>query len=96
MTDIATSDRARELLAALSEQLAARGQRYELVVVGGSGLLALGFPDRPTGDVDVVALWEAGSLRTAKPLPQSSSMPATELHATLACQSTGSIQGRQI
>lgn len=70
MTDITTSNRARELLAALSEQLAARGQRYELVVVGGSGLLALGFTDRPTRDVDVIALWEAGSLRKAKPLPQ--------------------------
>jgi hypothetical protein len=70
MTDITSSDRARELLAALSEQLAARGQHHELVVVGGSGLLALGFTDRPTGDVDVVALWDAGSLRKAEPLPQ--------------------------
>jgi hypothetical protein len=70
MTDITTSDRASELLAALSEQLAARGNHYELVVVGGSGLLALGFTDRPTRDVDVVALWDAGSLRKAEPLPQ--------------------------
>jgi hypothetical protein len=70
MTDITTSDRASELLAALSEQLAARGNHYELVVVGGSGLLALGFIDRPTRDVDVVALWDAGSLRKAEPLPQ--------------------------
>ena len=71
MTDITNYDRARELLAALSEQLAARGQHYELVVVGGSGLLALGFIDRPTRDVDVVALWDAGSLRKAEPLPQA-------------------------
>jgi hypothetical protein len=70
MTDITTSDRASELLDALSEQLAARGQHYELVVVGGSGLLALGFTDRPTKDVDVVAVWDAGSLRKAAPLPQ--------------------------
>ena len=70
MTDITTSDRASELLTALSEQLAARGQHYELVVVGGSGLLAQGFTDRPTKDVDVVALWDAGSLRKAEPLPQ--------------------------
>lgn len=70
MTDITNSDRAGELLAALSEQLAARGQHYELVVIGGSGLLALGFTDRPTRDVDVVALWEAGSLRKAEPLPK--------------------------
>lgn len=70
MTDITNYDRARELLIALSEQLAARGQHYELVVVGGSGLLALGFIDRPTRDVDVVALWDAGSLGKAEPLPQ--------------------------
>lgn len=41
MIDIARSERVRELLVALSEQLAARGQHYELVVVGGSALLAL-------------------------------------------------------
>jgi len=70
MNDITTSERAHELLAALSEQLVARGHHYELVVVGGSGLLALGFTDRPTRDVDVVALWDTGSLRKAKPLPQ--------------------------
>lgn len=70
MTDIATPDRASELLAALSEQLATRGQHYELVVVGGAGLLALGVTDRPTKDVDVVALLDAGSLHRAKPLPQ--------------------------
>ena len=71
MPDITNSDRAVELLGALSEQLAARSQHYDLVVVGGSGLLALGFIDRPTRDVDVVALWDAGSLRKAEPLPQS-------------------------
>ena len=96
MTDITTSDRASELLAALSEQLAARGQRYELVVAGGSGLLALGVTDRPTRDVDVVALWEAGSLRKAKPLRKSSSMPVIESHAMLASQRTGSIPDRPI
>ncbi len=70
MTDITSRDRAKELLAALSEQLAARGQYYELVVVGGSGLLALGFINRPTRDVDVVALWDGRALRKAEPLPQ--------------------------
>lgn len=70
MTDITSARRASELLVALSEQLAAHGQHYELVVVGGSALLALGVSDRPTKDIDVVALWEAGSLRKAAPLPQ--------------------------
>lgn len=69
MTDILNASRADELLAALAEQLAAAREHYELVVVGGSALLALGFIDRPTRDVDVVALREAGVLRKAKPLP---------------------------
>ena len=69
MIDITTSGRVRELLVALSEQLAARGQHYELVVVGGSALLALQLVDRTTKDVDVVALRQAGSLRKADPLP---------------------------
>jgi hypothetical protein len=69
MTDIARSGRVRELLVALSEQLAARGQHYELVVVGGSALLALELVERTTKDVDVVALRQAGSLSKADPLP---------------------------
>jgi len=69
MTEISGSDRVREVLAALSEQLAANGQRYELVVVGGSALLALGLVERTTKDVDVVALRQAGVLSKADPLP---------------------------
>jgi uncharacterized nucleotidyltransferase DUF6036 len=69
MTDILTTGRTEELLTALAEQLATAGERYELVVVGGSALLALGLIDRPTRDVDVVALREAGALTKAEPLP---------------------------
>jgi Nucleotidyltransferase of unknown function (DUF6036) len=69
MTDIASLDRANELLTALSEQLASRKRHYEIVVVGGSALLALGFVDRATKDVDVVALSDAGALQKADPLP---------------------------
>lgn len=58
-----------ELLAALSEQLAVAGARFELVVVGGAGLLALGIIDRPTRDVDVLALRVGGELVKAEPLP---------------------------
>ncbi|MFI5039004.1 MAG: DUF6036 family nucleotidyltransferase [Solirubrobacterales bacterium] len=69
MTDIPNASRADELLRALAEQLAAAGESYELAVIGGSALLALGLIDRPTRDVDVVALREAGVLTKAKPLP---------------------------
>ncbi len=59
-----------ELLTALSEQLAVAGARCELVVVGGAGLLALGIIDRPTRDVDVLALRVGGELVNADPLPR--------------------------
>jgi hypothetical protein len=58
-----------QLFSALGEQLAARGQRIELVVIGGSGLLALGLIGRPTGDVDIVALLSSGTLAKPRPLP---------------------------
>lgn len=59
------------LLSALGEQLALRGERYSIVVVGGSALLVLGLISRPTRDVDVVALLHDESLISAKPLPES-------------------------
>ncbi|MEA2311677.1 MAG: hypothetical protein QOE28_1645 [Solirubrobacteraceae bacterium] len=54
------------LLSALGEQLAARGAHFHIVVIGGSGLLALGLGDRATQDVDVVAFVENGGLVTAR------------------------------
>jgi hypothetical protein len=69
MSDI-TQDKAEELLHALGEQLAARGERYELVVIGGSALLALGLIERTTKDVDIVALRTEEGLETADPLPE--------------------------
>jgi len=68
MSDI-TPDRASELLLALGEQLAARCERYELVVIGGSALLTLGLVERTTKDVDIVALRSGDDLESAKPLP---------------------------
>lgn len=69
MSDI-TQKRAEELLLALGEQLAARGERYELVVIGGSALLALGLAERTTRDVDIVALRSDAGLDSADPLPR--------------------------
>jgi hypothetical protein len=59
------------LFAALGEQIEAQGARIELVVIGGSALLALGLISRPTRDVDVVALLEAGRLSDPRPLPEA-------------------------
>jgi hypothetical protein len=58
MAIISNMDEAQthRLFSTLGAQLAARGERVELVVIGGSGLLALG-PDQPRyPHVDVVAL----------------------------------------
>jgi Nucleotidyltransferase of unknown function (DUF6036) len=69
MSDIANKDAADRLLSALGEQLAAARERYELVVIGGSGLLALGVIERSTRDVDLVALRSGDELGSANPLP---------------------------
>jgi hypothetical protein len=58
-----------DLLRALADQLAARGERYTLAVVGGSALLALGLVSRATRDVDVIAIVEDRKLVSAQPLP---------------------------
>jgi hypothetical protein len=64
-----TPQRLDTILSALGEQLEAHGARLQMVVIGGSALLALGFLTRSTKDVDVVALAEDGELRPASPLP---------------------------
>jgi hypothetical protein len=69
MSDIADKDAADRLFVALGEQLARAGHRFELVVIGGSGLLALGIIERSTRDVDLVALRSGDDLDSAKPLP---------------------------
>ncbi|MBS1844437.1 MAG: hypothetical protein JST53_08485 [Actinobacteria bacterium] len=69
MSDIASVEAADRLLSALGEQLADLGQRFELVVIGGSGLLALGLIKRSTRDVDILALRSGDELGSARPLP---------------------------
>jgi len=71
MKGIANSDIAEQILAALGEQLAAKGDSYELVVIGGSGLLVLGLIERATQDVDLVALRVGSELEKPDPLPTS-------------------------
>jgi hypothetical protein len=60
---------AHELLEALGQQLAAVGSSFDLVVIGGSALLARGLIERATRDVDVVALGSPEGLRSAVALP---------------------------
>jgi hypothetical protein len=69
MSDI-TPENADLLLRALGEQLLVRDERFELVVIGGSALLALGLVERTTKDVDIVALRSGDDLELAEPLPE--------------------------
>ena len=62
--------RAQQILSALGDQVDAAGERFEIVVIGGSALLALGLIDRTTRDVDLVALVEDGGLVDPEPLPE--------------------------
>jgi len=65
------AERADELLGALGEQLEAAVQPFDLVVIGGSALLALGLVERTTRDVDVLAIASPEGLVPADPLPSA-------------------------
>lgn len=58
------------VLNALGATLAERGLSYEILVVGGSGLLLLGSISRTTKDVDVVAIRLEGDFREVSSLPE--------------------------
>lgn len=51
-----------ESLQTLGELLAERGHGFEVVAIGGGGLLLLGIIDRPTKDLDLVALRDGETL----------------------------------
>src|SRR5689334_8369636 len=58
-----------EALSTLGEVLESRKQRFEVVAIGGGALLLLGVLERPTKDLDIVALVIRGELRTSEPFP---------------------------
>ena len=59
------------LLSALARRLSLAGERFELVAIGGTALIALGLANRATRDVDVVALLADETLVSATPLPRA-------------------------
>ncbi len=63
------ADGLRVALDTLGTLLVDRGLSYEIVVVGGGGLLLLGLIRRPTKDLDALALVENGTYVLARPLP---------------------------
>ena len=66
-----TPERAEQVFLALEEELRASRAVFELVVIGGSALQALGLIDRATRDVDVMALVHGAGLIPADPLPDA-------------------------
>jgi len=58
-------------LEALGALLADRGFAHELVAIGGGSLLLLRLIDRPTKDLDLVAVVIDGAYVSADPLPDS-------------------------
>jgi hypothetical protein len=72
-----------EALRTLGEVLESRGLSYEVVVIGGSGLMLLGLVDRPTRDLDALALVEDGHYIPAAPLPLPLSHEVARVGRTL-------------
>ena len=60
-----------QVLVALGAVLASRGSIFEIVVVGGSGLLLLGLAERTTRDLDVLAIVSDGRYGSSAPLPST-------------------------
>lgn len=77
-------ERALDLLGALLE---ARGQSYEIVVVGDSALLLLGIINRPTKDLDILALVSQGVYVSAQPLPEGLATAARDVATNLGLAS---------
>jgi hypothetical protein len=70
MLDMRHSNPLEEAIDTLGAVLSDRGLHYELVVVGGGSLMLLGLLDRPTKDIDIVALVREGKYQSAEPLPK--------------------------
>jgi hypothetical protein len=72
-----------EALLTLGELLQTRGQRFEVVAIGGGSLLLLGLIRRPTKDLDVVALMRSSKLDRADPLPPALRDAVADVASTL-------------
>lgn len=70
-------------LVMLGQRLSRSKQHYEIVAIGGASLVLLGYIDRTTKDLDLVAMMEGGRLISAKPLPQGLLKEITEVGTAL-------------
>jgi hypothetical protein len=88
MANTLNSQRLDEALGLLSERLSlAQTPVYELIVCGGSSLIARGFVARATRDVDVVARRESSGLVSSRPLPPALLAAAERVEADLGLMS---------
>lgn len=68
---IFNKEKLEHALRLLNEQMIlSESPHTELIVCGGSALLAMHLVNRTTQDVDIVALMDSGEMITAEPLPQ--------------------------
>jgi hypothetical protein len=77
-----------EALRTLGAVLQQRGTPYSILVVGGGSLLLLRLIDRPTGDLDVVALAEKGVYRKIETLPAPLATAAAQVARALELADT--------
>ncbi len=72
-----------QALKTLGALLADRGHYYEVVAIGGGGLLLLGHIERSTKDLDLIALVEKDQFISANPLPLNLLQAAEEVGRAL-------------
>lgn len=72
----------------VGEVLADRGLSIAVVAVGGGSLLLLGMLDRPTEDLDLVAIARDGVLLSAEPMPPELALAVSDVAALLGLPST--------
>ena len=72
-----------EALETLGAVLEAKKEHYQLALIGGGALLLLGLIDRPTQDLDAVAIIEEGSWGSARPFPASLQAAIREVASAL-------------
>lgn len=72
-----------QALDTLGQLLASRGYHYEVVAVGGGGLLLLGHIIRPTRDLDLIAVVDSSEFISANPLPPILHEAATDVGLAL-------------
>jgi hypothetical protein len=72
-----------EALETLGALLQERRSPFELLAIGGSGLLLLGLIDRPTGDLDIIALLQGDAFHKLDSLPEPLAVAAQQVGEAL-------------